>query len=465
MSLIEQVESFFKNVPLKAKGHIAVALSGGADSLCLTLLLKDWSEKHGYQVTALTVDHGIRPESEKEAQDVAICMNRFGIRHVILKSDRLLTGSRVEERARAMRYELLLRYCHQNNIDILCVAHHLEDQAETFLSRLARGSGVDGLSAMSPILKREGILILRPLLNVSKDQIVSYLNRRNVSWVEDPMNQDLAFERVRWRQRLKLFSENELSIRSLGLSAKRLFRVREALTFFTDDFIRRFVLFHEMGFCFIPLQPWQEYPLEIQLRVLQNLKTIIIGEMHFDSLSKLEENLCFKKDFMWGKCHIIQTKKGVFVMRERRLLPSPVLLIPNQSVSWNGFLVKSTVSVQISASSPVERLSDVPISIQRFFPHFKKTSPLKKVFIVLLSERYSFPTLISGMKLFDDEKIIQSVVFFPKKYIEENKINTKESVFEILKKVLAKTPNLDYNDENTDMIYIQSDLIRIDLCK
>lgn len=463
MSLIEQVESFFKNVPLKAKEHIAVALSGGADSLCLTLLLKDLSEKYGYQVTALTVDHGIRPESEKEAQDVAVCMNCFGIRHVILKADRLLTGSRVEESARAMRYELMLRYCHQNKINILCVAHHLEDQAETFLSRLARGSGVDGLSAMSPILKREGVLILRPLLNVLKDQIVSYLNQRNVLWVEDPMNQDLTFERVRWRQRLKLFSKNELPAQSLVLSAKRLLRVREALTFFTNEFIRRFVLFHEMGFCFIPLQPWQEHPFEIQLRVLQSLKNIIIGERHFDSLSKLEENLRFKKDFMWGKCHIIRTKKGAFVMREKRVRPASVLLAPNQSILWNGFLIKSTVSVQISASSPQERLSDIPISIQRFFPHFKKTSSLKKVFIVLLSERYLFPTLISGMNLFDDEKITQSIVFFPKKYIEENKISMKEPELEVMKKVLAKTPNLDYNDENADMIYIQSDLIRIDL--
>src|SRR5690606_16901854 len=99
----------------------------------------------------------------------------------------------VMEYARELRYQLLTQFCQQHNIHHLAVAHHLDDQAETFLLRLARGSGVDGLAAMSPISSLHGLTLLRPLLNTPKADLVSYLQARNIPWVEDPTNRNPAY--------------------------------------------------------------------------------------------------------------------------------------------------------------------------------------------------------------------------------------------------------------------------------
>ena len=131
--------------PFEARPHLAVACSGGADSMALALLLHDWARSAGGSLTALTVDHRLRPESAAEAGRVAEWMRARGIAHeVLVRPDTPLTGN-LQAEARRIRYALMSEWCRRRGVLHLALAHHLEDQAETLLLRLARGSGVDGV--------------------------------------------------------------------------------------------------------------------------------------------------------------------------------------------------------------------------------------------------------------------------------------------------------------------------------
>ena len=165
---------------------VAVGVSGGADSLALVLLLDELLRPQGRQVIALTVDHGLREESATEAAYVAKLMAEHEIEHHILvwQGEKPSTG--IEEAARDARYALLRGWCQANGVEILCVAHHQQDQAETFLMRLQRGSGVTGLCGMAEVNELDGVSIVRPLLNISSECLKNYLQLRNISWVEDP---------------------------------------------------------------------------------------------------------------------------------------------------------------------------------------------------------------------------------------------------------------------------------------
>ena len=170
---MQVIRDFFIKNNIDAKA-IAVGVSGGADSLALALLLKEYLPD--IKIVALTVDHKLRPTSLEEALYTKDVMEKFGIEHHILtwKGEKPLTG--IEEQARLARYELLTNWCKKNNINYLAIAHHLFDQAETFLMRIQRGSGVLGLSSMEDIVVRDGICILRPLLDISPLMLKEYLN-------------------------------------------------------------------------------------------------------------------------------------------------------------------------------------------------------------------------------------------------------------------------------------------------
>ena len=147
---------------------IAVGVSGGADSLALALMLKD----NGKKVVALTVNHCLRQEAEAEAEYVAELMKKHNIEHHILVwTDGSKVKKGVEERARDARYNLMISFCKDNNIKVLATAHHLRDQAETFLLRLQRGSGLFGLSSMLPVSERDKIVLIRPLLDRSPEDL------------------------------------------------------------------------------------------------------------------------------------------------------------------------------------------------------------------------------------------------------------------------------------------------------
>lgn len=218
-----------------AKHHItdktiAVGVSGGADSLALVLKAAEELKVYGYKIVALTVNHRLRPNAAEEAHYVAQIMAQYQIEHHILEwtGNKPTTG--IEEAARAARYDLLKNWCDAHDVHVLMVAHHLQDQAETFLMRLQRGSGLEGLSCMREVSTWHGLKILRPLLNCSPQELRDYLQQRGVRWVEDESNQDMRYLRNKIRAFLPEI-ERQIGIKPQGLAATAM-RLQSA-----EDFI------------------------------------------------------------------------------------------------------------------------------------------------------------------------------------------------------------------------------------
>ena len=187
---------------------IAVGVSGGADSLALVLQAAEELAVFGRKVVALTVDHGLRPTSRMEAEYVSCLMKKYGIEHHILTRQREKPSTGIEETARQFRYALINEWCRQNNVNVLMTAHHAKDQAETFLMRLQRGSGLEGLCGIRECSVRDGLIILRPLLKENPENLRNYLRQRGIVWIEDESNSDINFLRGRIRKFLPELTEN-----------------------------------------------------------------------------------------------------------------------------------------------------------------------------------------------------------------------------------------------------------------
>ena len=179
---------------------VAAGVSGGADSLALLFQLDAFLRPQGRRVIALTVDHGLRPESRDEAEYVAKLAAERQIEHHILTWEGKKPEKGIEEAARTARYGLLCGWCRDNGVGTLAVAHHLLDQAETFFMRLQRGSGLNGLCGMAPLSEKNGVRLIRPFLQVHPERLKEFLRERGVSWAEDPFNRCDDYLRVRVRK-------------------------------------------------------------------------------------------------------------------------------------------------------------------------------------------------------------------------------------------------------------------------
>lgn len=253
---------------------VAVAVSGGPDSMALCLLLSKWAEKHGgVAIHAITVDHGLRPEATEEARQVSCWLSDIPfVTHKILtvKPENISSKSRIMEEARKARYGLLHDYCRKHNISKLYVAHHMNDQAETLLFRLAKGSGIDGLCAMrGEQFYDEGLTLMRPFLGVSKDRLIATCNAHGVSYVTDPSNKNTSFARVRLRQSAEILAKEGLSAKRLAVTAARLERGREALDIFAERIYRQALKSEDLQAVSFSYEALRTEPAEIRLRVLK----------------------------------------------------------------------------------------------------------------------------------------------------------------------------------------------------
>lgn len=179
---------------------VGLAVSGGPDSLALLLLA---AEARPLRVEAATVDHGLRSESRAEAEMVAKVCERIGVPHRILTANwEEKPATAIQERARQMRYRMLGTWARERGINALVTAHHLDDQAETFLMRLARGAGVKGLAGMRRLSPAPAgkIAIVRPLLGWRHSELEAVCAAAGIEAIEDPSNEDQQFERVRMRK-------------------------------------------------------------------------------------------------------------------------------------------------------------------------------------------------------------------------------------------------------------------------
>ena len=209
--------------------RIAIAVSGGSDSLALLHLAVDWGKTRGIGPSAVTVDHGLRPEAADEAQEVGRICRGLGVDHLILKWQGWDGSGNLQDQARRARYRLIADWAKAQGIGAVALAHTADDQAETFLMRLARGAGVDGLSGMQRRRDAQGIIWLRPLLQVERSQLRNYLTGKGVRWIDDPSNEDGRYERIKARQVLAALAPLDIDAHVLSGVAQNLRDGRDAL--------------------------------------------------------------------------------------------------------------------------------------------------------------------------------------------------------------------------------------------
>lgn len=186
--------------PFEDRPHLAVGVSGGRDSLALTLCASRWAAARGGKIDAVTIDHGIRRESAAEARQVGEWLAAHEIAHHVLpwRGTRVADGT--EAAARDARYALLEEFCYARGILHLLVGHHADDQRETFELRRARRSGPDGLAGMPAVRETPHLRIVRPFLAVPRARITATLVERGLGWIEDPSNSDTRFARAAMRR-------------------------------------------------------------------------------------------------------------------------------------------------------------------------------------------------------------------------------------------------------------------------
>ena len=220
----------------KAAPAIVLAVSGGPDSIALMWLAARWRRAlaRGPRLIAVTVDHGLRAEAAREARDVKRLARALDLPHRTLRWTGTKPNTGLPAAARSARYRLLAQAARQNHATHILTAHTRDDQAETLLMRLLRGSGIAGLAAMGRESERDGLLLARPFLNVSKSQLVATLKKAKLDFADDPSNRDTNFTRPRIREVMPVLAAEGGDVRSLARLASRMARANQAVEILVD---------------------------------------------------------------------------------------------------------------------------------------------------------------------------------------------------------------------------------------
>lgn len=313
----------------KAAPTIVLAVSGGPDSIALMWLAARWRRAlaKGPRLIAVTVDHGLRPEAAREAREVKRLAQNLDLPHRTMRWTGTKPKTGLPAAAREARYRLLAQAARSGGATHILTAHTLDDQAETLLMRMLRGSGIAGLAAMARETERDGVRLARPFLDVSKSQLIATLDKAKIGFADDPTNRDVAFTRPRLRALMPALAEEGGDSRNLARLASRLARANAAVELLADGAERYLALrdpdsskggFDASGFVALPE--------EIRLRLLKRAVDRT-GHEGPAELSKLEvllaalDRAAAERD---GK--LKQTLAGALVWMEKgriRIVPAP----------------------------------------------------------------------------------------------------------------------------------------------
>ena len=221
--------------------RMGVAVSGGSDSTALLQLLSEIAQQSKIDLFAATVDHGLRSESTAEAEAVAALARSWGIPHQTLKWQDWDGSGNLQDQARRARYRLLTHWADDLQLDAIVLGHTADDQAETVLMRLARSAGVSGLSGMAAERKEGSVVLLRPMLSITRARLRAHLMTQNIDWIDDPSNQDQRFDRIKVRDALTRLDQIGITAEGLSRVAENLAQAREALAQYARESARRYV--------------------------------------------------------------------------------------------------------------------------------------------------------------------------------------------------------------------------------
>jgi tRNA(Ile)-lysidine synthase len=316
----------------ETRPFIAAATSGGPDSLALAMLADRWARARGGVAWAVTVDHGLRPESGAEARRVGTWLGARGIPHAILTWEGQKPAAGFQAAAREARYRLLGDWCRAQGCLHLLTAHHREDQAETFLIRRRAKSGPDGLAAMAAVREAAGYRLVRPLLAVPRARLRAFLVAEGQAWIDDPSNRNPAFERVRVRGDPP--ANDEVFARIAGYAAARVERERAL-----DRLIARHVMLDPAGFAMLEPAPILAAPDDLAERLLSRVATTVGGGIYpprRERVARLRDGLAAVPDRArtLGGCRFVPWRGRVLVMREVGGA-APLRLAPGVACVWD----------------------------------------------------------------------------------------------------------------------------------
>lgn len=328
--------------PYPADAAMAVAVSGGADSMTLLSLAADWAADAETDLTALTVDHGLRAGSAAEAAGVAAWCAARGVAHHTLVWDGDKPDKGIQAAARAARYALLEDWCRAHAHSELLVAHTENDQAETFLMRMSRGSGLDGLAAMPLVSDRCGVRLIRPLLGVSRPRIDATAAARSLETVADPSNLDRRYARIRMRDRLALLEAHGVSATEIAGTARVFGRMRAAREREIAALADGIAVLHDEGYATIGRAGLNAADIEIS-RGLVAAVLMSIGGLDYAPrrarLDRLMTNIREIRDFRprtLGNCVIHPRGPDLHIRREHRTIRHESSVRPGKRVTWDG---------------------------------------------------------------------------------------------------------------------------------
>lgn len=320
--------------PFEPAPRLALAVSGGADSMALALLAADWLRSRGGEGVALIVDHRLRPGSDAEAVLVAQRCRDLGLRPEILTWQGPRPASAIEEAAREARYRLLEQACAHHGCLHLLTAHHAGDQHETIVLRQERASGPLGLAGMAACAERAGLRLLRPLLAWPRARLRGIAAAAGACWIDDPMNTDRRFARARLRAD---------GLADLPSSSARL---RQDLERRLVGILPGLVALDRFGVARIGRAAWRMLGPDLRETALARI-TLAVGGGRYGPASAALSHLAQGLDAAGplsatlGGCLWRAGHAHVTVSREVRNLPSPMPLHEGATFLWDGrFLVR-----------------------------------------------------------------------------------------------------------------------------
>ncbi|MCG8510938.1 MAG: tRNA lysidine(34) synthetase TilS [Rhodospirillales bacterium] len=321
---------------------VAVAVSGGSDSMALCLLTDAWARNRGGRAVALLVDHGLRHESAEEAQVVAGWLRARNVEVHILTWSGEKPKSRIQELAREARYRLLGDWCRQHGLRHLALGHQQEDQAETFLLRLSRGSGEIGLAGMSAILDLGSVRVIRPLLRVPRGRLVRTLLDFDQPWIEDPSNRNRTFARVRARDWLAALDMAGVApYRFAGLAAS-FGKKRIETEVLVSRLLSEACRMEAAGYAWIEAERLVGAPEKVLLHALGQLARTIGGRNYPPGDKKLVSIAEWVAGAGRGNsrtlsgCRFVRKTGGmILVCRENRRLPDAQRVRPGAVIHWD----------------------------------------------------------------------------------------------------------------------------------
>ena len=381
--------------PFESPPTIAIATSGGPDSLALALLAHQWAKDQGGRAIAITVDHRLREDSTAEAHQVKAWLDIRGMEHHILTWERgpenesLQTA--IQAAAREARYQILGHWCKEHGVKHLLTAHHAQDQLETFMIRLAKGSGLKGLtSTQREVLTNFG-RILRPLLTLDINRLKATLKAFNQPFLLDPSNENEDFTRVRWRQLLPSLSAEGLTPMTIQETFARLNHAQRLIDQHISSLLHQHASLSPYGYAIFNKGAFHESPEAFEEMLKRILATIGTKDypVRRQALHRAMTNMKSGHSLTLGGCQILDKPQECWVTREPAAIRKDVLVHQPGTYLWD-----DRFTVEVSEDVPCRIAALGEEGIQQLETEAKKH--LKDIPHVVLQ---TLPALWQGKKL------------------------------------------------------------------